>query len=61
LLDGAISRSRRKQAGDSQKKREMNLETRKPRDKSEKQERRNPADPFHEFVASRFFPLFLLS
>jgi len=39
----------------------MNQETKKPGDKSAKQERRNPSDLFHEFVASTFFPLFLLS
>jgi hypothetical protein len=50
----------------------MNLETRLQRmrsngqafkleDKSGKQEHGNPSDVFHGFVASRFFPLFLLS
>ena len=61
LLDGAISRPRREQAGNSQEKKEMNQETRKPGDKSAKQERRNHSDGFHGFVGSRFFPLFLLS
>jgi hypothetical protein len=32
----------------------MNLETRKPGDKSGKQERRNSSDMFHGFMASRF-------
>jgi len=61
-LDGAISRSRRKQAGDSQEKASMNLESKKRRgDESGKQERRNFSDLFHGFVISRFVPVFLLS
>ena len=61
LLDGPVSRSRRKQIGDSQEKTIMNLESRKPGRVNKEGRKAGISTGVHGFLASRLFPLFLLS
>jgi hypothetical protein len=60
-VGGAISRPRRKQAGDSQEKRKVILEARKPRSVNRENRKAGNLAAFYGFLASRLFPLFLLS